>query len=351
MQDPPSAASPQLLAYVGLILVASLIAWWGVLRKLHAGESLIPFTARRETSWGLGDAGLILGGWFFFMALFATWFRSFGGSAAADSLEASSPTPLQIRNLLLAILVANLVTMSLAALWLRARGATKEIGFPGKHLAGDILLGARVFAVAAAPVYGLQMILTQFFPSKHPAIELLVRQANPATVALVVISAAIVAPLVEEFLFRLVLQGALEGAEQRMLAARTRTIEKPAAFAPSSEDAAEPLAETTNPFTPYAAPQAIEESEGTSPQQSVGLLTELPPGSVGGLSAGIWPIIASSSFFALLHIEHGPDPIPLAIFAAILGYVYRQTHRLTPSIVTHLLLNSCSLVIFWLQPV
>jgi membrane protease YdiL (CAAX protease family) len=71
---------------------------------------------------------------------------------------------------------------------------------------------------------------------------------------------------------------------------------------------------------------------------------------LGGLPAGVWPIVASSSFFALLHLGHGPDPIPLVVFAAMLGYVYRQTHRLAPSIVTHLLLNSCSLVIFWLSP-
>jgi membrane protease YdiL (CAAX protease family) len=31
------------------------------------------------------------------------------------------------------------------------------------------------------------------------------------------------------------------------------------------------------------------------------------------------------------------------LFAVGLGYLYRQTHRILPSVVVHLLLNACSL--------
>jgi membrane protease YdiL (CAAX protease family) len=47
-------------------------------------------------------------------------------------------------------------------------------------------------------------------------------------------------------------------------------------------------------------------------------------------------------------LGHGPDPIPLFVLALILGYMYQRTHRIVPSIVTHLLFNLTSLVMLWM---
>jgi membrane protease YdiL (CAAX protease family) len=44
-----------------------------------------------------------------------------------------------------------------------------------------------------------------------------------------------------------------------------------------------------------------------------------------------------------------PDPIPLFVLALGLGYLYRQTHRILPCIVVHLLLNACSLTAYVLK--
>ena len=65
-----------------------------------------------------------------------------------------------------------------------------------------------------------------------------------------------------------------------------------------------------------------------------------------------WPLrtgpivrrVAFGAFARILHLPHGPDWIPLFVLALGLGYLYRQTHRLLPAIVVHFLLNACSLL-------
>ncbi len=62
--------------------------------------------------------------------------------------------------------------------------------------------------------------------------------------------------------------------------------------------------------------------------------------------AACWPVAVSALIFALLHLSHGPDWVPLFVLALGLGYVYRQTHRILPGIVVHFLLNACSMGMF-----
>ena len=116
------------------------------------------------------------------------------------------------------------------------------------------------------------------------------------------------APFVEELLFRVALQGWLERVQ---MLAQSDTIEPPAA-------------------TPEGA--AMVEQQPTSSDR-------LMP----------WPIVISSLTFALAHLGNGPDPIPLFFLALALGYLYQRTHRLWPSLVVHATLNSCSLLMLWLQ--
>ena len=58
----------------------------------------------------------------------------------------------------------------------------------------------------------------------------------------------------------------------------------------------------------------------------------------------VTPIAISSAIFAALHYTHGPDWIPLFGLALGLGYLYRRTHRITPGLVVHLLLNLVSML-------
>ncbi|MEO0530903.1 MAG: CPBP family intramembrane glutamic endopeptidase [Planctomycetota bacterium] len=56
-----------------------------------------------------------------------------------------------------------------------------------------------------------------------------------------------------------------------------------------------------------------------------------------------WPIAVSSTVFAMAHVGQGWAPVPLFVVAIVLGYLYRQTHRIMPIIVMHMAFNALSL--------
>jgi membrane protease YdiL (CAAX protease family) len=129
-------------------------------------------------------------------------------------------------------------------------------------------------------------------------------------------AAVVSAPIVEEFLFRGIVQGWME----RILVDHP----VPAEIAMPTE----------------AASTSADES------QQIPASTPVEAANAGRPS---WaPIVCSSLLFAFAHIGHGPDPIPIFFLALGLGYLYRQTHRIWPGVVVHLLLNAFStgLVIF-----
>jgi membrane protease YdiL (CAAX protease family) len=342
------------LVLVIAVLSASGAAWLWIFRRWQAGQPPLEFEPRRPVPWGVTDAVLMLLGWLMLQALLPALLRTLLGMGPVTREGPKSPEDLRV--LMLGILSANGLAGICAPLWLWfGRGArAADLGLSRLHLAADLRRGAVAFAAVAVPVYAIQMVLTQFFPSHHPLVELLQETQDTATVVLSVLIASVAAPIVEEVLFRLVLQGGLETAEARALAA----VDPP-------QPIAAPAMESETPGSAdnaYAAPRTLDDpanssgnsaaiQRGSSPAGTPEIVIyELPKARVWGLPAGIWPILISSAIFALMHWQHGPDPIPLFVLAVVLGYLYRQTHRIGPSIVVHMLLNSCSLAAFWLQP-
>ena len=174
----------------------------------------------------------------------------------------------------------------------------------------DLRIGAAAFVMMAPLVYGLQVALVQWFPSEHPLIELLKKDPNPRFLAICVFSAVIVAPLVEEYLFRRLLQGWLETKVDQW------SENELSADAPDSLDLKPPPKPT--------APQGLR----------------------------FWtPIILSATPFAALHMTHGPDPCPLFLLSLGLGYLHRKTGRLLPCILVHFFLNGFSMLqlLLWLS--
>ena len=74
----------------------------------------------------------------------------------------------------------------------------------------DVAIGSVAFFAVAPLVFGIQWLLSQFFESTHPLLELLKENPAPRFFAVSVFSAVLVAPLVEEFVFRVLLQGWIE---------------------------------------------------------------------------------------------------------------------------------------------
>jgi membrane protease YdiL (CAAX protease family) len=62
------------------------------------------------------------------------------------------------------------------------------------------------------------------------------------------------------------------------------------------------------------------------------------------LAAPRWPIVISAALFALMHLGQGPAPAPLFVLGLAMGYLYRQTHRITPPLVLHAFFNATSML-------
>lgn len=189
-------------------------------------------------------------------------------------------------------------TLGLAWVYVRHRDRLVLGGDWGRWRT-DIVLGVVGFLMLAPPVLLMQLALTQLFPSQHPLIELVLAKPEARFLWAAGVTAVLVAPLVEEFQFRVLIQGWLQTAARPGIPSESWLV-----GAPSPEWEAAP-------------------SE--------------PPRH--------WPAIAASAVFALAHASHGPDPIPLFFFAWGIGLLYRGTGRVLPGIVVHLLLNLWTLLL------
>jgi membrane protease YdiL (CAAX protease family) len=191
--------------------------------------------------------------------------------------------------------VGRLVWLAFAVTYLvRKTGAyADDLGFDARKLGYDIRLGAGAFLAAIVPVYGIQILLTQVarFKSEHPLVKVTEDHDGLGVLVLVTVLAAVIAPLVEEFMFRVVLQGWLE----------KKQIER---------------------------------------RERLGL-----PGE----PAGWTPIALASAVFALLHLSNGPDWVALFVLSMFMGYVYQRTHRIFPSLVMHGLVNGLAMLELWVR--
>jgi membrane protease YdiL (CAAX protease family) len=174
---------------------------------------------------------------------------------------------------------------------------------------------------------------------KHPVERALADSFDPATLLGMILVAVVVAPLVEEFCFRAVLQGWLEKFWAAATSAPIEALPADASPAPQAESpeslASQPLAPATDdpaPWNPYEPPRVAD------------AVCEQP-------AATMWfPIAATSLIFALLHATAWPAPVPLFFLSLGLGYLYQRTHRLAPSIVMHATVNGVSVLMLAVQP-
>lgn len=252
-----------------LVLGLVFVALWRVAGRLLSGTPIVPRRRRRRVPWRLEGAALAT------MLLLIAWAAYFSGSDSAEPLTIDLGSALAM-GLVWTLMGALVVT------WLRSSsGATwRDFGAPlsTAEATGDVVLGVLACAAMLVPVYGVQILLVlgAGLPSSHPTVEQLLADPSLETIVAAVLMAVVIAPVLEELAFRVLLQGWFE--------------------------------------------------------------------RVGG-SRAWWPIGASATLFALAHLGQGWAPVPLAVLALGLGYVYRQTHRLAPVVAMHMAFNALGLAV------
>lgn len=297
-------------------MVASLVCWIQALRRCGsfavAIRALAPAEIRTAAFWSPLDAVMLM----FLPAIagslvYAVLLTAGLATAPASSAEFQvRPDPLAFQ---FCKSVGNLAVILLGTLLLARRGPIwTSIGWPFRRR--DLTLGWLWALLLIPPTLAINASLNFVVQYEHPVLDLLAGQHDWAAIVLLFLGVAIVTPIAEEFLFR----GLLQGSMTRV--AMTFGIRK----------------ELRDAETKSQRDRLIQQLHRYSPTD----LTDAP----------MWPIVVSSVIFAAMHLGQGAAPIPLFVLALGLGWLYRRTGRLWPSIIVHMLLNTLSLAVFLVAP-
>lgn len=315
------------LAYAALVLLISISVWYGILQCLWERRPILEMQPAPVARWGLLD---IFGGTLGFIVLARILVSPYLPDQATSMADL---TPEQrIGAMWGQVTAQSLVCVGIFFLILMRGGLTLVIGESLAAFRKDVLIGIATFCTLCVPVIIIQVFIAQFVEYKHELITMLIESPTPAIIIPVVVSAVLVAPITEEFAFRLLLQGWLEevvGGRYRslreVLIGRTGT---PGQIQHDSQSEERFSAETET------ATESSEPAEEAYPDRPTLM---------------VFPIFASAIIFALLHFDQGGAPIPLFFLALGLGYVYQKRRTITPSLVVHMMLNGQSMLLLIVQ--
>ncbi len=201
--------------------------------------------------------------------------------------------------------------------------------------------------------------------ARHPLSRLLADGDGPWVFFLGVSVAIIVAPLAEEFLYRIVLQGWIEAVETRCrrqwrwlrclsrgsIAVTTSSL----LFAGMHIRIAAPARRVEVLVQQFAA---VGVGELLALAICIWLLRQrgatmadlgiVPKEALGDIGRGLFTLVAVAPIVIFVQVlllavlpEHiVPDPIPLVILALALGFLCYRTRRVAPAIVLHMAFNS-----------
>lgn len=330
--------------YLLAILVGFLAVSTILVLRIVRGQPVIPMEPRRDVPWNGIFPGLML----LLVALLTLLFIS-QSVFKIDSVPGHDEPPANLTLSAVDIWLNSLLTIVVAAvtvvLLVVAAGARSlDFGFSTKHFAGDIKLGVATFLFFAPLIFGLQAALSKFDSTVHPIIQFLQDHPSRAFFVASLVATVLVAPVVEEFFFRVILQGWLEKIFCRDVTLPPvvadlisedlpGSLESPVEILTFEEPALSNPHETPSTDSSLPAPQSIPERR---------------PLVTPGRKTGV-PVVISAIVFALAHLGHGVAPISLFFLALGLGFLYLRTHRILPCIVVHGLLNFTSMLVLWIN--
>lgn len=342
-----------LAVLMGLVLLAflagSVMVWVQAAMRFSRGEPLVAWQPRRCVPW----SGLDL------LLCTALYLLAVAGASGVLRLLGREPgeetnDPTRLAEVIGLNALATLVGTACAVASMRLRGASwQDLGLARGRLLADCRLGLAAFLFVGPGVYALQLVLSRYIEGQHPLVDM-VRRGGTQALLLAGVSALLVAPLCEEWLFRVLFQGWLEKLECLLTGVpRPRTSLQACDASSAAATGTQEGLHSPPQVESHAGPgfsTTIHDSENRAtltphpPAMEGDGLRERPGRGLLGLPRGIVPTVLSSGVFALMHSGQGPAPIPLFLFALCLGYLYHQTHRLLPSFVVHFCLNALSML-------
>lgn len=289
------------LMFLG-IFVLSFVWWVRTLIRIAAGEAVLPKPERRRIQpWGAIDV-LIAVLLFFLLQVLGL------AVVARLGLHLHEKPPSLSLHGWISLICCFATILSSLFIMLRCRIGEDDLGWSLARIVDDVRLGLTVFVMAVPPILILMVLVTKLsgVAYEHPVMEQAKR--DPSLLVPALIMAVVCAPLTEEFAFRVLLQGFLEG-----FSAGRKTLER---------------------FFLGAVADLDHEAERLLP------VVESVPW---------WPTVVAGSLFGLAHISYGASWLPLIAFGIVLGGLYRVTNRILPCLIVHASFNGLTMLMLSLH--
>lgn len=342
------------LLFVGMVVMVtglgSLASWVWIFYSRANGRALLPMQRPWTPGhWSLLDMAVIAACVVVLQVVFAQMAMQFLNIARDGeiSLEAAAAGGL-----------ASVIGVGVSVLWImvRYRQGPEHVGFDlpsPKRLGQGVLMG-----LAALPVvYVLMMAVSLASETDydHPLITSATQSGTLSSYLMGFFAAAIAAPIAEEFLFRVVLQGWLQAVPFKSISANligwpVRLGLGQASNKGESTTVSMPLPEIT-PFPTAETDSACGHEFDTEPMIVAELSNDVATPSndldarePNPLTPPWWPAVVTGILFGLAHLSYGMSFIPLSLLGILLGFVYRQTHSIWPCIAIHMMLNTLSML-------
>jgi len=195
-EAPPHVASPDWLApAAGVAVGVCLLVSAAACLRFWRGEPLVTRRNHAPVPWQGNDVLVIL--------VAAVTLALFIGLATGPE------PPIEVRLAGGLLLQAGIGLIAIA--WLVARGArAADLGLVEGHLGADLRLALAALGIVVAPLLALAATVNRLVPYRHDVADFLAGNRDPWDLSLVIATAVVAAPIVEEILFRRVLQGWLE---------------------------------------------------------------------------------------------------------------------------------------------
>ncbi|MEZ6138374.1 MAG: CPBP family intramembrane glutamic endopeptidase [Pirellulaceae bacterium] len=334
----------------------SWIYFW--LRK-QAGQPLIQIQPWTPRAWGLLDVLLIVVAVIISQIAFSVVGMMATGIERAELVGPDAEVPIALH---MWGGFGSVAAMIIGTIWIMARfqRPPAHVGFVSMGLAKQLFTGLLVGLAVIPLTYILMIAVSAGMKTEydHPLINEMTKHGSIGVYLVGFVTAAIIAPLTEEFAFRVVLQGWMQSIpfkpwgysliggfapatsqfsavtaddEARQSLSRIDT----AATDPESIEVAQVVegASSATVETAWRPTAVIEDARVIEPEhQSVQVI---PP---------IWPSIVCGILFGLAHWGYGLSFIPLIVLGIVLGLVYRATHSIWPCILIHFMLNASSML-------
>ncbi|MFN7722737.1 MAG: lysostaphin resistance A-like protein [Pirellulaceae bacterium] len=242
---------------------------------------------------------------------------------------------------------AQLLATLLTTLWImrRLRVPASVLGWSTRHLATDFRMAVQAFILFGPLVYASLALLNYLYTTQysHPLLEMVDQKFSGLLLAAWM--AVIIAPITEEFAFRVLLQGYLESIAAGPFSWKQFWYGRGSYHHPG-----DPVITAEQAFSvlPIAAVGPSEDDGTGDRMASPGAQID----SVRLTRQPWWPILVSGTLFGLMHYSYGLSWAPLILLGVVLGVLYRATHRIWPSLFFHVIFNSmaiCSMALQILQ--